>query len=110
MNERCWRTTVVLPETMSIGELDGILSDLGGRPCLRIRYEASVRTLVIYLMEAHVLKDAPAGTHEFARGWLAHADASRAAYFLKPLAWRAGKLYDHSRWIPDTSDDRDFTL
>lgn len=106
MERECWQAIAKVPEEMSIGELQGLLVDLNSRPCLYVYTNIQERQVVLLLEEPKTLRDAPSGTHEFARGWLAHADAALAAKYLKPLEWKPIKKYDNGRIILDTSTIR----
>lgn len=104
--QECWRAVVDLPEGMSLGELHGIMRDLGERRSLTVQFFAAHRRLILFLHETDHLSGAPSGTHDFARGWLAHEAAAAAARYLKPLDWEPVKWYPDGRVIPDSSSIR----
>lgn len=106
MEQKGWATEVVLPEEMTLREVAVLLEDLKARPCLKVQFRADTRMVTLYLIEPGILKDAPSGTHEFAHGWLMHADAVRAAHYLKTLDWEPIKIYDQIRIVMDSSPQR----
>lgn len=100
---RCWRTTTELAPTMSLGELDTIMNNLDNQPGMTAMFASKTRTLTLFLEEPSRLAGAPSGTHEFARGWLAHQAAAEASNRLGPLDWSPVQWYDNGRVIPDKS-------
>jgi hypothetical protein len=113
MERECWRATVVVEEDLSVNWLADLVEAIKADTCLSCTYSASRRELVVLLDKAHSLKDAPSGTHEFARGWLAYRSAALLTRRIgKPVEWHPVKVYDSGRVAPHSSSSihKSFTL
>jgi hypothetical protein len=104
MERECWRAVIDMNRDWTIANLGSLVQRIQDDNCLSCQYAAKAGQLIVLLKEAHTLRDAPSGTHEFARGWEAHKSAAWLANEIgHEIEWQAIKLYDDGRVVPQSA-------
>lgn len=100
MEREVFMAEVFVPPARTVKQLGEFMAEMNARNSAASATYFPVKRMVRIVLDGYdsSLSAAPDGTHEFARGWLAHEAAMKVARFAgRSVQWEPVRLYDHGR-------------